>query len=225
MAKKKAHIGPLVLDKACDITPFTDTKSTRYALSGVCWDADRNALSATDSRMLAVIQPPDAGEEFGPAADAPQVRTVIPASVLKAAIRETRKANRKRRVPVRQTVALVSASGGEVEVATESPSGKVSRKAKAIEGRYPNLHAVLPKRESVQLEVTVDQKLLKVIADYFTTHGTEGDGILLRFTGKDTPVEICGNVGDGSRRAYVVLMPLKSVDGADECVPMAREAF
>lgn len=217
---------PLVLDKACDITPFSDTESTRYALGGVCWDAENNTLIATDSRMLAVVQPPSVNGEFDGSPPAPSGLTVIPSPVLRAAIRETRRVNpkAKRTPPVRHTMAVVSCENGSVEICTESASGKVSRKTLPIQGRFPKWKDVLPKREDVVSQQTFDPKLLKTICEYFVSHGGGEDrGITLTIT--DGAMEVSGKVANGERQAFVVVMPLSRFDEAQKCIPIASEVF
>ena len=136
------------IDRQCDITPACDVESTRYALGGVYWDEERMALVATDSRILAVVQPPENDGD-----DVPPASGVIPRQIIEAGFEHLK---RNRRL------------SGEIAINEKTASVKVSVDGRdavfsdaLVNGKFPLWPEVLPRKNQYSGFLYFDARILK----------------------------------------------------------------
>lgn len=211
----------LFIDKACDVTPFCDVEATRYAINGVYWDAKRRAFAATDSRCLAVVAPPvpECKVNHAEIPDGPAESVIVPATLIASVTDDCRKQKRSD-----WRYATLANGDGGLKTTSHSADGAVVRSGKAIDGKFPDWHAVLPKRSRDSIVIEIDPKFLLKVAKYFTDNQQHDDrGMLMTVSGEDQPVEFSGNVG-GQRRAHIIVMPL-APDCEKSSVKSARESY
>lgn len=180
------------------IAKFCDTDSSRYALGGVYCESKggRSAMTATDGRFLASVSYADPFQEQEP--------VVIGSKGLVKAFNAT--APGKNEVGFQQL--CVSNGKAHVECNGAMP-------CEVIEGRFPRYRDVFPSAEKPDGYhcVSVDPKMLKVIAELFAGVATENNkAVQLWVSEDDTKPALFSHVTEGGDVVRAVLMPL-SVKG------------
>lgn len=201
------------LDKACDVTAFCDSESTRYALSGIRFDPEKSTVEATNGHVLISI-PMLNGEdgEFphtpGQGAEPTEAMT-IPAKSVKDAIKAAPKRSPK---PIITSV-LVTQSGDHAVLSVTDLETRNDQEVMQVDGRWPGTECCWPTDEVITT-VSLDAKYLALIATHACRHAPKGEKaqIDLELRGPEVAVVFrfkVGSNGSNERDARAVLMTLR----------------
>ena len=182
----------LRLDKACDISGYASTDTSRFVITHVHLRED--FLEATDGRMMVRIPyPPTATDET---VDRKGLDAMVPALTVKKALRDAGKAG------------VVDAHvNGAVSLIVP---GGVTHKAEKVDGQYPQTDKVWPGKEPT-FSITLAAELLAKLAEHAAKHGKRNGtctGIRFDFTADCEAVRFSYALGP-DRQATGVLMPMR----------------
>jgi DNA polymerase III sliding clamp (beta) subunit (PCNA family) len=164
------HLLPTNLGPLADIT----ADNTRYALSGVkiTLKDDTYEACATDAKILAIIEGGCENEKDYPSIpafdNAPNGKSecLVPAELWRSAFAEAKKITKKRFLPPILKHTAIKIGDNEVTLASTNLEESPVKFGKQLEGRFPSVNEVLPKKElkplvSFQVDVDLMINLLK----------------------------------------------------------------
>lgn len=190
------------------VTKAASTDETRYILQGVYLEETEHGLRsvATDGRMLAMVEDQKGramGPEEFPANTVPTdcvnsaKSALIPSSIIDDAAKSLPK---KSTLPVLQTIAVVMGKT-ETALVTTDLETPIVRKARCIEGAFPNYESVIPKGKAnftVAFNTALLGKALKIAEKFGLT------SVHMEFTSPLAPMKIVGE-RDGQVLTLVVM--------------------
>jgi DNA polymerase III sliding clamp (beta) subunit (PCNA family) len=201
------------------LTRVTTRESLRYALAGVRVQVRGGdyEVAATDGRRLAIVRGKMAGDPLAyPAcpelADLPPAEeaATIPAKEWQEAFREAGQAR-----PGEPGTGCVALHLGPTEsvLATTDGDEVQARRVSNVEGRYPDYHAVLPRKEpAARVDVNAAYLLdLVRLAKEFSLE-EKGHRITLEIHAANEPMVL--QATNGTQELVALLMPMTDPPGA-----------
>ena len=213
-----AQRGPLLLDKACDVSAFAAKMDKDQIVpnvgNGVTIDVPNRRVLATNGHFIAIV--PFPAERVGiPFATEPRGSAIEGVRTIGADQARDMCAN----IPTLKKPALfafdraaMTVDDGAIVGTTNDNRTAKEVATKPIIGEFPPVDKVVLKGESVA-HVTLSAAYIKAIGAYFEKHCGLIGGVRIDVYGEDKQVRFRGAVGvDEDRRADVWCMPMQERD-------------
>jgi len=213
-------VPPVFLDAACDVSAFTSDDPSRFIIQGA--HLTEKHIEATNGAMLIRVPLPSVDTSNFPDTTAPDTFSpdqIMPVKPLLEALKNTKTKS------IHPACSLVRvASIPEVEnkrpkliLSTTDLENERTITATPIPGTYPNIDAVMPKREN-KLSITLSADLLLEVAKYAIAHGvlvgkhkhTQGHPIRFDFVDDLSPAEFTVKLSE-DRCVTGLVLPMRMV--------------
>lgn len=194
-----------------ELAKLAPKDTSRYTFNGIHVSPERTIV--TDGHYLVTVALQDSKSEDFPATEGIEPTDSFPPFILPTdAALDVAKSIPKRAInPIYHSVAIGAKSSvnGTVVMAVPDLDNPRVFQPRKIDGQYPNVDQVIPKREDAKFTISFDLELLSKLTGHLAkmADGKNHEAVFT-FTGAESPVRIDLQTTD-SQDVVAVLMPVK----------------
>lgn len=199
----------IVLRPYHDLSEFVSSTESRYVITGIHYNKEKERVEATDGRMMFYCAVAPVDQFPGSEKDPQEMPTdcTIPVKALKHAYTSVPKS---KHIPIEHKGIKIAEIGDRtVTLITRGPTTETVSKHESIEGNYPNVQQVIPASQP-KLTINIHPKLLLKVAKYAAKHCAGNQSVELSFEDELSPMRVKIPVDvENQISAYGLVMPMR----------------